>query len=118
MVALLTDDAWLAMPPAPHEYRGHAAIGAFLRVSVQARVRRSITLAPTRANGQPAFGLYADPSDVVTADPSGVVVLTMAGSRISRITRFLDGAVPRHFGPQGRRLNAVASLPATEKRFS
>ncbi len=31
MVALLTDDAWLTMPPLPHAYQGHDAIGAFLR---------------------------------------------------------------------------------------
>src|SRR5580700_7539666 len=30
VVALLTDDAWLTMPPEPYEYRGPAAIGAFL----------------------------------------------------------------------------------------
>ena len=31
VVALLTDDAWLTMPPEPYEYQGRAAIGAFLR---------------------------------------------------------------------------------------
>ena len=31
VVGLLVDDAWLAMPPAPHEYQGPAAIAAFLR---------------------------------------------------------------------------------------
>src|SRR6266511_4194598 len=31
MVALLTDDAWLTMPPEPHEYQGRGAIGVFLR---------------------------------------------------------------------------------------
>ena len=30
VVALLTDDVWLAMPPAPHEYLGRAAVTAFL----------------------------------------------------------------------------------------
>jgi hypothetical protein len=29
-VALLTDDAWLTMPPEPYEYQGHAAIAGFL----------------------------------------------------------------------------------------
>ncbi|MBB3724712.1 RNA polymerase subunit sigma-70 [Nonomuraea dietziae] len=33
VVALLTDDAWLAMPPAPHEYHGPDAIVSFLRAS-------------------------------------------------------------------------------------
>ena len=31
VIALLTDDAWLAMPPAPHAYQGRQAIAAFLR---------------------------------------------------------------------------------------
>ena len=31
VVALLTDDAWIRMPPEPHEYQGRAAIAEFLR---------------------------------------------------------------------------------------
>ena len=56
MVALLTDDAWLSMPPEPHEYQGPAAIGVFLRGREVSRGR--MRLVPTRANGQPAFGCY------------------------------------------------------------
>ena len=37
MVALLTDDAWLTMPPLPHAYQGRDAIGAFLRGSEERR---------------------------------------------------------------------------------
>src|SRR5829696_9466610 len=56
VVALLTDDAWLTMPPEPYEYQGHTAIGGFLR---DRTVRRGAPqLVPTRANGQPAFGCY------------------------------------------------------------
>ena len=57
VVALLTDDAWLTMPPEPHEYQGHAAIGVFLD---NRAVRRGtpLRLVPTGANGQPAFGCY------------------------------------------------------------
>jgi len=33
VVALLTDNAWPAMPPAPHEYHGAGAIIAILRAS-------------------------------------------------------------------------------------
>ena len=39
LVTLLTDDAWLAMPPAPHEYHGAAAIASFLRASATWRAR-------------------------------------------------------------------------------
>ena len=56
VVALLTDDAWVTMPPEPWEYQGPTAIGVFLR---DREVRRGapLRLVPTRANGQPAFGV-------------------------------------------------------------
>ena len=58
IVALLTDDAWLTMPPLPFEYQGPALIGHFLyAVSFRHGTQRS-RLIPTRANGQPAFGRY------------------------------------------------------------
>jgi len=85
---LLTDDAWLAMPPAPHEYQGRAAIAAFLKTSSRWRAGRPAELRPIRANGQPAFGYYlADPPDP-TGRPAGLIVLDTVGDRISRITRF------------------------------
>ena len=56
MVALLTDDAWLTMPPLPHAYQG-ATIGAFLR-GAEERRGAPMRLVPTRANTQPAFGSY------------------------------------------------------------
>jgi len=61
VVALLTDDAWLAMPPAPHEYVGGAAIASFLRASTEWRERRRLRLVPTRANRQPAFAVLPQP---------------------------------------------------------
>jgi RNA polymerase sigma-70 factor (TIGR02960 family) len=92
VVALLTDDAWLAMPPALHEYRGPAAIAAFLEASASWRAARRLRLVPTRANSQPAFGCYFE--DLAT----GVVVLTMTSDRIAGVTRFLDPHLHRHFG--------------------
>lgn len=98
VVALLTDDAWLAMPPAPHRYDGTAAIDAFLRASAAWRRGRHLRLTPTRANTQPAFGCYlADPAEPV-AHPTGLIVLTLQDDRISAITRFLDNDLPRRFG--------------------
>lgn len=85
VVELLTDDAWLAMPPAPHEYVGPAAIAEFLRVSTAWRGERPLLLTPTRANTQPAFACRID------GQPAGWLVLTVTGDRISAITRFLDG---------------------------
>lgn len=97
VVALLTDDAWLAMPPAPHEYVGGEAIAGFLRTSTDWRDRRRLRLVSTRANGQPAFGCYLGLPNGPTAYPTGVIVLTMSGGRISSITRFLDAALHRPF---------------------
>jgi RNA polymerase sigma-70 factor (TIGR02960 family) len=93
VLALLTDDAWLAMPPAPHEYQGPEAIGAFLAASAASRGDRRFRLVPTRANGQPAFGCY-----LTGVGPVGLLVLTLRDDRISAITRFLDADLPRRFG--------------------
>jgi RNA polymerase sigma-70 factor (TIGR02960 family) len=90
IVALLTDDAWLAMPPAPHQYRGAAAIAGFLHASATWRSGRRFRLVATRANTQPAYGCYlADPNSPL-AHPAGLIVLTLNGDRISALTRFLD----------------------------
>jgi RNA polymerase sigma-70 factor (TIGR02960 family) len=98
VVALLTDDAWLAMPPAPHEYHGHAAIVTFLQASATWRGDRRLRLVPTRANGQLAFGYYLGEPNVPAPIPTGVLVLTMVGDQISALTRFLDADLHRRFG--------------------
>jgi RNA polymerase sigma-70 factor (TIGR02960 family) len=96
VIALLTDDAWLSMPPAPHEYHGPAAIAEFLSASFAYRGERRIHLVPTGANGLPAFGAYLDDALRPVATPAGLIVLTPAGNRIGRITRFhLDALYPR-----------------------
>ncbi|MHB8325216.1 MAG: RNA polymerase subunit sigma-70, partial [Candidatus Dormibacteria bacterium] len=59
---------------------------------------RHLRLVPTRANTQPAFGCYLADPDRPAAMPTGILVLTLSGDRISTITRFLDDALPRRFG--------------------
>jgi RNA polymerase sigma-70 factor (ECF subfamily) len=101
VVALLTDDAWLSMPPAPHEYHGVDAIASFLRASFAYRGDRRVRLLPARANSQPAFGSYLTGPAEPAATPAGLFVLTMAGDRIQAVTRFhLDALYPR-FGLPG-----------------
>jgi RNA polymerase sigma-70 factor (TIGR02960 family) len=96
IVGLLTDDAWLSMPPAPHEYHGPDAIAGFLRASFTYRGEDRVQLLPTRANTQPAFGSYLAGPGQPVATPAGLFVLTMAGDRIQAITRFhLEGLYPR-----------------------
>lgn len=93
VVELLTEDAWFTMPPVTLEYQGPAAIARFLTASAQWRGGRKYRLIPTRANGQPAFGCYiADPHAEIW-HAHGLIVLTLAGDRISAITRFVDNSV-------------------------
>jgi RNA polymerase sigma-70 factor (ECF subfamily) len=82
------------MPPAPHEYHGVAAIASFLRASATWRAGRLFRLRPTRANGQPAFTCHLTGA---AEQPAGLIVLTLTGSRIHGITRFLDNELLRHF---------------------
>jgi RNA polymerase sigma-70 factor (ECF subfamily) len=86
MVAQLTDNAWVTMPPQRLEYQGDELRGAPLRV------------VPTRANTQPAFGCYLPDTQTAIARAYGVMVLTLAGDRISAITWFRDNSVFPHFG--------------------
>jgi RNA polymerase sigma-70 factor (ECF subfamily) len=97
MVELLTDDAWLSMPPEPYEYQGHGPIGMFLR-DRDARRGASLRLVPTRANAQPAFGGYLPDYETGIARPYAMFVLTLDGDRISAITWFGGSGVFPLFG--------------------
>jgi RNA polymerase sigma-70 factor (TIGR02960 family) len=97
VVALLTDDALLTMPPQPLEYQGHEAIGAFLRHRAELR-GAALRVVPTRANTQPAFGCYLPDAHAAVARPYGLIVLTLDGDAIAAITWFADTGVFRHFG--------------------
>jgi RNA polymerase sigma-70 factor (TIGR02960 family) len=97
MVALLTDDAWLTMPPERWEYQGPTAIGVFLR-DREMRRRARLRLVPTRANSQPAFACYLPGPQTDIARPHALFVLTLEGDRISAITWFGDSSVFAQFG--------------------
>jgi RNA polymerase sigma-70 factor (TIGR02960 family) len=97
MVALLTDDAWLTMPPLAHEYQGREAIHEFLSV---AQERRGVPfrIVPTRANTQPAFGTYLPEPDTGVARALALMALTLDGEQISAITWFAGGGAFPRFG--------------------
>jgi RNA polymerase sigma-70 factor (TIGR02960 family) len=97
VVALLTDDALLTMPPQPLEYQGHEPIAAFLRHRAELR-GAPLRVVPTRANTQPAFGCYLPDPQAAIARPYGLIVLTLEGDAIAAITWFSDTGVFRHFG--------------------
>lgn len=97
IVSLLTDDAWLTMPPEPYEYQGAEAIARFLEDRA-ARRGAHYRLARTRANGQPAFGCYLPDPDAPVARAYGLMVLRFTGDRVSAITWFGDSGLLAHFG--------------------
>jgi RNA polymerase sigma-70 factor (TIGR02960 family) len=99
LVALLTADVIVSMPPIPLEYHGLDDVTRFFTTFMR---RRSHDLVPTRANGQPAFGAYLRVSTGGIRHGTGLFVLTLAGDRISGMTRF-DASVLRWFGlPESR----------------
>jgi RNA polymerase sigma factor (sigma-70 family) len=101
LVALLTADVIVSMPPIPLEYHGLDAVTRFFTTFMR---RRSHDLVPTRANGQPAFAAYlrAPAPTGGIRHATGLFVLTLAGDRIRGLTRF-DATVLRSFGlPQSR----------------
>ena len=97
LVDLLTDDAWMSMPPEPLEYQGHAAIAEFY-LSRTWWGAQPIRMVPTRANGQPAFGYYLQDPHAPVDRANGLIVLTLAGDKICAITRFGDNSLFPHFG--------------------
>ncbi|HVV11778.1 RNA polymerase subunit sigma-70 [Amycolatopsis sp.] len=97
IVAMLTNDAWLTMPPLPLEYQGLDAIGHFL-ATVALRNGARHTLIPTRANGQPAFGVYLRDPRTPILHAHGLLLLTLTGQRISAVTRFHDNSLLAMFG--------------------
>ena len=94
LVALLTDDVRLSMPPIPLEYHGREAVARFFAVVLP---RRAYHLVPTRANGQLAFGAYLRPPGGGLRHGAGLFVFTLTGDRISAVTRF-DNSVLASFG--------------------
>jgi RNA polymerase sigma-70 factor (ECF subfamily) len=96
LVALLTDDVWLTMPPLPLEYQGKEVTAQFFQV-VAFRPGRRFRVVPTRANSQPAFGFYELDPVTGVAHANGIIVFTLSGNRVCGLTRF-DTSVLAHFG--------------------
>jgi RNA polymerase sigma-70 factor (ECF subfamily) len=101
IVAVLTQDARLTMPPEPLECDGPAAIVGFLQQ--EGCWGPVAKLVPTRANRQPAFGYYRlDPTSSIWG-ASGIFVLSLRNDQVSVITLFnpaphLNPALLARFG--------------------
>jgi RNA polymerase sigma-70 factor (TIGR02960 family) len=91
LVALLTDDVFVSMPPMPFEYEGRDVAARFCASIFRSGRRHD--LVPTRANGQPAFGTYLRAPTGIRHG-TGLYVLTLTGDRICAMTRFENSVLP------------------------
>jgi RNA polymerase sigma-70 factor (ECF subfamily) len=98
LIALLTDDAAVNMPPLSQEYVGREAVTHFFTEISFAHGANEFRLVPTRANGQPAFGRYVRDPHARISHAHGLTVLTLDGDRIAQITSFMDTALFPRFG--------------------
>jgi hypothetical protein len=93
IIGLMTEDVWLTMPPAPFEYQGREVAGRALTLLFGRGT--CYRLVATRANGQPAFGIYTRDPHADVWHASGLMVLTLAGDRISALARFDNSSLAR-----------------------
>jgi RNA polymerase sigma-70 factor (ECF subfamily) len=91
LVAILTDDVFVSMPPIPLEYEGRDVVARFFAGILGPG--RKFELVRTRANGQPAFGAYLRAPTGI-GHGTGLFVLTLAGDRICAMTRFDNSVLP------------------------
>jgi RNA polymerase sigma-70 factor (ECF subfamily) len=94
LVALLTEDVWVTMPPVPLEYQGRELAARFF-AAVAFRQGRTYRLVATRANGQPAFGAYLRDPRTGIAHANGLLVVTLTGGQICAMARFDNSVLPR-----------------------
>jgi RNA polymerase sigma-70 factor (TIGR02960 family) len=111
LVAMLTDDAWLTMPPWPLGFRGKAAAAGLLSTVVFNGGTRRHRLVRVLANRQPAFACYVSDGDAPAVTGQGLIMLTLAGTQFSGVTRFLDNGLLSRFG-------LPANLPDSHSRLS
>ena len=93
IISLLAEDVWLTMPPAPFEYQGREVAGRALSLLFGRGLR--YRLVATRANGQPAFGIYVHDPRSAILHASGLMVVALSGRQVSAITRFDNSNLAR-----------------------
>jgi RNA polymerase sigma-70 factor (ECF subfamily) len=87
LVALLREDVRMAMPPHPTWYEGREAVAAFLADVAFRPGLDAHRFVPTRANRQPAFGVYR--GDGPGARPFAINVLRIDSGLVADIHFFL-----------------------------
>jgi RNA polymerase sigma-70 factor (ECF subfamily) len=96
IVAMLTADAVWEMPPFTGWYTGAESIGRLIDTQCPGGVH-DMPMVGTRANGQPAFGLYMRQPDGTFA-PFHLQVLTVRGDRVEHVAAFFDTDLFERFG--------------------
>lgn len=104
VVAMLSEDARMSMPPLPSWYNGRHAIADFLRRYPLSDVHRW-QMIPTSANGQPALAGYLWDDDADAFVPNCLSLLTLRNRQIEAVTAFLT---PELFS----RFEVPVSIPA------
>src|SRR4029453_2968381 len=111
LVALLREDAYMAMPPTPSWYQGRDDIGIYLRRLFASPLGGDLRLVPTGANRQPASAVYVPAGDGNGYEPFAIKVLTVNGGLIVAITGFVDPSLFGRFAPAAPHLPAATRLP-------
>jgi RNA polymerase sigma-70 factor (TIGR02960 family) len=93
LVALLTDDVRLAMPPHPFEYRGRTVAATGLGQLLEHG--HPYRLIETRANGQPALALYRHDPHGGIQHALGLLVIGLTGDQVCAMTLFDPGVLAR-----------------------
>ncbi|MBZ0299543.1 MAG: RNA polymerase subunit sigma-70, partial [Anaerolineae bacterium] len=94
LLALLKADATFSMPPIPAWYRGRATIRDLtMRTVFSGQAQGRWHLRPTRANGQPAFGLYRQSAEPGVYHAYGIQVLTFHDGQLADIITFRHPAL-------------------------
>ncbi|GAA1788848.1 sigma-70 family RNA polymerase sigma factor [Planosporangium flavigriseum] len=96
IVELFTKDAVWEMPPFIGWYQGAENIARLIDTQCPAEGPGDMRLVPTRANGQPAFGLYMRDGDVYR--PFNLPVLTLSASGVTHVACFFDVRLFATFG--------------------
>jgi RNA polymerase sigma-70 factor (TIGR02960 family) len=93
LVALLTQDVSVTMPPVPGECKGPEDAGRYFRKTSFSPGRSTRTV-PTRANGQPVLATYVLDLQTGLYHATGIAVLTLSGRSISAVTIFGKDVLP------------------------
>jgi SnoaL-like domain len=96
LIALMTDDIWVRMPPLPFEYRGKEAVRRFFS-AIEAHRRNIARMEPIRANRLPGWGEYARDPATGGLHLTGILVIDLADDRICEVAHF-ETTVASYFG--------------------